>query len=271
MNTADIGYVDLIFGFMLLVIPFTLFYFYKIPFIKEVTISLLRMAVQLLLVASYLEWIFKINNAWINSLWVLVMISVGVLTTIKRVQLNWRFFILPLFLSGLATVIIIDAFFLGFIMKLDYVFDARYFIPVTGLILGNALGKNIFALNTYFNSLTEKSELYLFLLTNTGNKNSAINPFLIEAVKQSLSPMIASISVMGLISLPGMMTGQILGGSSPSVAIKYQIMIMVAVFIGSTINIFLSIILSNRFIFDDYGRLRKDVLKKNRKAKKKRK
>jgi putative ABC transport system permease protein len=57
---------------------------------------------------------------------------------------------------------------------------------------------------------------------------------------------------MGLISLPGMMTGQLLGGSSPAIAIKYQIMIMLAIFTGCTLNLFLSIIASNKVVFDAF-------------------
>jgi putative ABC transport system permease protein len=89
----------------------------------------------------------------------------------------------------------------------------------------------------------------------------ALRPFIGESIKSGLNPLIGTMSVIGLISLPGMMTGQILGGSSPVIAIKYQIMIMLAIFAGCTINLFLSIILSNRFIFDVYGKLKMDMLK----------
>lgn len=71
-------------------------------------------------------------------------------------------------------------------------------------------------------------------------------------------------SVIGLISLPGMMTGQILGGSSPVVAIKYQILIMLAVFIGSTVNLMISIVLSNRKIFDSFDTINTTLLKKTK-------
>ena len=68
-------------------------------------------------------------------------------------------------------------------------------------------------------------------------------------------------AVMGLVALPGTMIGQILGGSSPDVAIKYQMMIIVITFTASMISIMITINLSSRKIFDEYGRIR-DVLKK---------
>lgn len=259
-SSVDISIWELASGFILLLIPLAFFYIYRIRIVKEVFISIFRMLLQLSLVALYLEWIFEINNAWLNMLWVMVMIFVGVFTTIKRVALNWRYFLFPLLVAGFTSVFIVDLFFLGWVLKLDYFFDARYFIPITGMILGNALNHNIVGLSTYFKGLSEKSELYIFLLSNTGNAKLALRPFINEAVKQGLNPMIASMSVIGLISLPGMMTGQILGGSSPAIAIKYQIMIMMAIFVGCTINLFLSIIFSNFFIFDAYSNLKKDMM-----------
>ncbi len=262
MNSIiDIGLLELLLSFTILALPIAFLLYYRIRIIKSTLLSIFRMVIQLSLVAVYLEWIFEQNNVWINSLWVLIMIMVGIFTTIKRASLNWRPFLLPLFISGLTSVVIIDAFFLGLIIKLDYVFEAQYFIPITGMILGNALNHNIIGLRTYFKDLNEKTDLYHFLLTNTGNNMKlTLRPFLSEAIKQALNPLIANISVMGLISLPGMMTGQLLSGSSPAVAIKYQIMIVLAIFAGCSINLFLSIIVSNRFVFDDYHNLKIDKI-----------
>ncbi len=262
MNSAmDINILDLAISFSSLLLPIAFLLYYKINIVKDILIGAGRMIIQLSLVALYLEWIFEINNPWLNSFWILTMISVGVTTSIKRIGLNWRYFILPFFSASIISVIIIDTFFLGFIIKLDNVFDARYFVPITGMILGNSLNHNIVGLTTYLKGLSEKSELYYFLLTNSSSFKVTLKPFITEAVKRGLNPLIASMSVIGLISLPGMMTGQILGGSSPVIAIKYQIMIMLAIFTGSTISLFFSIIFSNQVIFDSGKRLKKGFLK----------
>lgn len=260
-SAIDISVFDLAFSFTSLLIPIAFLIYFKIKIVKEILIGALRMIIQLSLVAFYLEWIFELNNAWINSLWILIMISVGVSTSIKRIGLNWKFFILPFFFASLISVIIIDTFFLGFIIKLDNVFDAHYFVPITGMILGNSLNHNIVGLTTYLKGFSEKSELYYFLLTNTSSFKDTLRPFITEAIKRGLNPLIATMSVIGLISLPGMMTGQILGGSSPVTAIKYQIMIMLAIFVGCSISIFLSILFSNKVIFDSGRRLKKGFLK----------
>ncbi|WP_297092501.1 ABC transporter permease [uncultured Draconibacterium sp.] len=261
---VDINLKELALGAFLLLIPIGFLYTYRIKMVKDVLINVARMVVQLSLVALYLEFIFDLNSALINSLWVLVMILVGVLTAINRIGLKIKFFIFPFFIAGLTSVLIIDTFCLGLILKLDYIFDARYFIPITGMVLGNALNHNIVGLKTYFKSHTEKQDLYRFLLSNSGNQKTAVRPFIEEAVKMALNPMIANMSVIGLVTLPGMMTGQILGGSPPAVAIKYQVMIMIAIFVGCTINIFVSIVFTNKIIFDAYGNMKEATIKTTR-------
>ena len=260
-GSTDIALWSLILGFAGMLIPFYIFYKYKVKLIKDMFISLLRMVLQLLLVAVYLEWIFQLNNAWINTLWVIIMILVGAGTIIGRIGLNRRTFFIPLSVAGFISTFIIDAFFIGTVVRPDYLFDAMYFVPITGMVLGNSMNHTIVGLSTFFGSLKQKRELYYFLLTNGGSRKQALLPFINDALVKGLNPMLASMSVMGLISLPGMMTGQILGGASPATAIKYQIMIMLAIFVGCTITLILSILFSIRRMFDAYGNLKELIVK----------
>ncbi len=255
----DIRIIDLVIGFVIMLLPISFFIYFKIKLVKSILIALARMVIQLGLIALYLEWIFDKNSAIINSLWVVVMIVVGVFTSINRIGLNWKTFVFPMILASLTSVLIIDTFFLGVVIKLDYVFDARYFIPITGMVLGNSLNHNIVGLTAYYKGLSEKSDLYYFLLTNAGDSAIAKRPFLAEAVKRGLNPLIATMTVIGLITLPGVMTGQILGGSSPLIAIKYQVMIMLAIFTGCTLNLFLTILFSNRYVFDGFQRFKEGI------------
>ena len=81
-------------------------------------------------------------------------------------------------------------------------------------------------------------------------------PFMRQAIVKSFAPTIANMAVMGLVSLPGTMIGQILGGSTPDVAINYQIMIVVVTMSASMLSLVIAIKLSCRRAFDAYGRLR---------------
>jgi putative ABC transport system permease protein len=255
-KTIDINIWDLLIGFSILVVPLSIFWYYKIKLNKDLLISVFRMVAQLFLVAVYLEWIFEKNNALINTMWVLIMVLTGAATVVKRVGIPWKNFLVPFLISGFVSMAIIDGFFLGLVIKLDYFFDARYFVPVTGMVLGNSLNHNIVGLTSWFDGFSKQKELYYFLLTNSGSRRQAMRPFIQEALIKGLNPLLATMSVMGLISLPGMMTGQILGGAPPAVAIKYQVMIMLAIFTGCTLTLVLSILLSKNKLFDDFGNVR---------------
>ena len=113
------------------------------------------------------------------------------------------------------------------------------------------LGVNVIGLNTYYAGLRREQQLYYFLLGNGATRNEAIAPFVRQALIKAFSPGIANMAVTGLVALPGTMIGQILGGSSPHVAIKYQIMIVVA----SMLSLMMTIFLASRKSFDSYGRL----------------
>ncbi len=262
---TDITLWDLALGLSMLGIPLLIFLYYRIKLIKDLFVSTVRMILQLLLVAAYLEWIFERNNPWINSLWVLVMVMVSAGTLIYRVKISWRMFLLPFLLSGIFSMAVIDGFFIGLVIRPDYFFDARYFIPISGMVLGNSLNHNVVGLSAFIGGLSEKKELYYFLLTNSGSQKNALRPYIQDAIHKSLNPLLATMSVIGLISLPGMMTGQILGGSSAVTAIKYQIMIMIAILSGAALTLLLSIVFSSRNMFDEYGNIHQRVWKKNSK------
>ena len=89
---------------------------------------------------------------------------------------------------------------------------------------------------------------------NGATRSEAIAPFIRQALIKAFSPGIANMAVTGLVALPGTMIGQILGGSSPHVAIKYQIMIVVITVASSMLSLMITIMLLPE-IFDSYGRL----------------
>lgn len=256
MGVQDISWVDLGLGYLLLVIPLLAFRYYQTGLVRSTLIAIARMTVQLLLVGAYLGVIFRWNSAWVNILWVVAMVVVAAFTVVRRSELSRKLFLIPVLIAIAASVLLVDVYFLGVVVRLDFLFDARYFIPITGMLIGNCLSNNIVALNTFYHSLSKEQTLYRFALANGATRNEALAGFMREALRKSLNPTIATTAVVGLISLPGMMTGQILGGSNPEVAIKYQIMIMITVLVSTLLTVIFSILICNRFVFDGFGRLR---------------
>lgn len=251
MNNYDISWTNLLLAYILLTIPVFMLYWFQTGLVKQAIISVARMTIQLFLVGLYLEFMFDLNNMWINIAWVIIMISVASFVTINRSELKSRIFALPVFTAIITSIIIVDAFFIGLVIQTEYFFDARFFIPISGMIIGNCMERNIIALNSYYRSITRESLMYKYYLANGATRHEAIQPYIKEALKTSFNPLLANMSVIGLIALPGIMTGQILGGASPNVAIKYQIMLLISIFIGTMITVIITLLISNRYLFDE--------------------
>ena len=255
MGTIDISYYNLFIGLLLLAIPFFYLWKFKTELLKPALIGTLRMIIQLFFIGMYLKYLFLWNNPWINFLWVIIMVFVAGQTALVRTQLKRSVLLIPITVGFLCSVVLVGLYFIGIVLQLDNIFSAQYFIPIFGILMGNMLSSNVIALNTYYSGLKREQQLYRYLLGNGATRQEAQAPFIRQAILKSFSPLIANISVMGLVALPGTMIGQILGGSSPNVAIKYQMMIMVITFTASMLSLMITISLASRRSFDAYGKL----------------
>jgi len=97
--------------------------------------------------------------------------------------------------------------------------------------------------------------MYYYLLGNGATSWEASLQPLRSAIQKAFNPCIANMAVMGLVSMPGTMIGQILGGSSPATAIRYQMMIVIITFVASIISLMLTLLLVRPQLFDRQGRI----------------
>lgn len=234
-------------------IPIYFLWKYYTGIVKSTINAVLRMIVQMFLVGLYLKYLFLWDNPWLNVLWLIIMVFVASETSLKRTNLKRNMLMLPLIIGFFTASILIGVYFLGIILKLDNIFDAQYFIPIFGILMGNMLGVNVIGLNTFYYNLQREKSYYYFLLGNGATIDEAITPFVKRALVHSFSPAIANMAVMGLVALPGTMIGQILGGSTPDVAIKYQMMIIVITNSASMLSLMTTLNLSKRATFDKMG------------------
>lgn len=262
MGTIDISYISLLVGMLLLLIPIFYIWYYETKLLKAICIGAVRMVVQMLFIGVYLRYLFEWDNPVINSVWVFIMVYIASETALTRTRVKRSVLMMPLVIGFVVAGVLIGLYFLGIVLKLDNVFSAQYFIPIMGILLGNMLTVNVIAVGTFYSTLQREQNLYYFLLGNGASRSEALKPFVRQAIVKSFSPTIANMAVMGLVSLPGTMIGQILGGSSPHVAIKYQIMIVVITMSASMLSLMIAIQLSSKRAFDGYGRM-KQVMKGN--------
>jgi len=255
MNAQDIVFYA---PFFLLIFIIPILYINQrmgIKLNKRIIYSLFRMTIQLVMVGFFLQYIFLFDNLWVNTAYVLFMIGVAAMTTIKTCQLDLKKQFFPILIGFGVPNFIMILFINQFVIGLSNIFEAQYYIPLIGMLLGNSLSGNIIGLNTFYQGIGKNERQYQYRLALSANQWEATLPWYKDAVVGSLNPIIASTETVGLVSLPGMMTGQILGGSMPMTAIVYQIVIMAAILIVRYFSIHFSILLSRKGCFDGYDQL----------------
>lgn len=259
METVDISILSLTISLILFIVPIILSKLFQLQILKSLFQSTIRMTIQLILIGIFLKYLFLWNNTLINIGWLFVMVFVAVFSAITGASMKRKKIFLPIFLSFSLTTFCIVIFLNTFVIKLTYVFDARYLIVLSGMILGNSLRGNIVGITTFYQNIKKDSKTFKYTLALGADFNEAILPYLQNSLQLALKPTLAAMATMGIVALPGMMTGVILGGISPIVAIKYQIMIMIAIAVGTITSVVLTILMTLRTCFCKYGTLKNDI------------
>jgi len=258
MGATDLDYWSMAWAISLLIPVIAMGMYFRIGFTKQLLISASRMLIQLSLVALYLEYLFELNNTWLNIAYSLVMAIVAAHSILKSSNVKFKVFWKSVLASLLIPYILILLYFNYAVIQLENIFDAQYMIVVGGMILGNILSVNIFILSSFCNNAHTQNNTYLSMIGMGASRFEALRPIIVESIRSTYMPTIAKMATIGIVSLPGMMTGQILGGSSPAIAIKYQIAIMFAILCSGFLSICLQILLGLRVAYNDF-----DVLKSN--------
>ncbi|MDD5410357.1 MAG: iron export ABC transporter permease subunit FetB [Methylobacter sp.] len=262
METLDIELPRMALLYGLCLLPWLLLWLIGLRLSRDIGISILRMSIQLALVGIYLKMLFNLNNPWLNGLWILMMLLVADLSILRRAGLKARYFALTTFTAVASSILFSTAYLVILVIQPTHYYDARYLVPLAGMILGNCLQGNVIALERFYSALRKNENEYATFLMLGATRWEAVRPYYRDAVKAAINPTIAGMATMGLVSLPGMMTGQILGGSEPWLAVKYQIAIMICIFTSTTLACIINLKLSLKIAFNSFDVLRDEVIEK---------
>ena len=258
--TIDIPLARLATLYLALLVPIAVLQRLGIRIGRDTAVGVIRMSAQLAAVGLYLKYLFTANNPWLNFAWVGAISLVANHHILQRAGLSRRLF-WPIFTGVLLAAVLTLTLFLAVVVRPDPLYDARYLIPLAGMVLGNCLRSNVIALERFYNGLRSRQDAYLAALFLGATVREATLPYLRRAASAALAPNLATMSTMGLVSLPGMMTGQILGGAVPLVAIKYQVLIMLGIFFNLCVSLVLTMLLSQQAAFNEYGLLRDGIFR----------
>jgi putative ABC transport system permease protein len=189
------------------------------------------------------------------------MLAFASYTVLDSAGLRTGNFLVPLALLFSLSNLPVLLYFNAFVVRLDNFFEARYLIPVAGMLVGNSLRANIVGLDDLYRSVSKNEHRYLYRLGLGATRREALLPYIRSSMLSALRPTLANMATMGIVFLPGMMTGQILGGASPVLAIKYQITIMLAIFVTTIMGALICILVFVYRGFDEFHILKSDLLK----------
>ena len=227
----------------------------------KLAIAVVRCATQLSILGFILVPIFVSNTWYLTVIYTLVMLMVAAAEAVSRPAQAYDGMLFEVLIAmGIACSVSIT-FGLAAIIRVSPWYDAQYLIPMLGMLLGNSCSSVAVGLSAVLEELSSGKEKVEALLVLGATRVEATREVVVRAIRLSLTPLLNSMNVVGIVSIPGMMTGQILGGSDPSVAARYQIMIYFLVAMSSSASAIATVYAAVLTVCDSKHRLRAEKLK----------
>lgn len=257
-----ISYIDLGLGSLLLLLHASISLWYRTGVAVSVLVAGARMVVQLALMAYVLQLLFHSQNPWWTVLAGVVMIAFAGREIVARQKVklsgSWAYAIGTGSLFMAASLALMFGLFAQ--VQPDPWYDARYFIPLLGMILGNAMTGVSIGLSTLVHQMKQQQDVIEARLALGHTKWQACETIIRDALHTGMIGIVNSMSAAGLVFIPGMMTGQLMAGADPMEAAKYQALIMFliagATALGTTLSVFLTVF----YLTDHRHRLRLERL-----------
>jgi len=262
MNVITLTPLDLILAGGLVVLLAILSIMMQLGVARRLLVAALRTTVQLMLIGLVLNTLFaNVQLVWVSLLAMVMLLVAGrevMARQHRRFGGLWGYGLgtLSMFVSAFATTI----FALLVIVGTDPWYAPQYAIPLLGMMLGNTMNGVSLALDRLTTSAWQQRGVIEARLTLGQEWRVAIGDITRESVRVGMIPIINAMAAAGIVSLPGMMTGQILSGTPPMEAVKYQILIMFMIAAGTGFATIAASWIGARRLFDERCRLRLDRL-----------
>ena len=262
MNPVSLSPLDLLIASSLVAFDAALSLMLGLRLHRQVLIAAARMVVQLLVVGYLLRLIFAPQNPLATLAIVVVMAGVAAREIAARPERRFRGLSGVALSAGAVTIATVATAGLALATALrpHPWYDPRYAIALVGIILGSVLNAGSLSLDSLLSGVGRERAAIEAQLALGGSFRAATAPLLREAVRRGLLPIINQMSAAGVITLPGIMTGQILAGLDPLQAVKYQILLMFLLAGASGLSALTTAYAAMRRLTDDRQRLRLDRL-----------
>jgi putative ABC transport system permease protein len=249
MNYQDLSAIDLSIAAALILINGALSLMLKLGLERQLLWASVRTVVQLLAVGYLLGWVFAHAHWYVVLPLMCLMTLVAGFSAASRGKRTYAGQLIDSVVSVWSSSWLVAAIGLFVIIRIRPWYEPQYAIPILGMILGNTLTAVSLGIERMTQELMSGRNTIEMILALGGTRWEAAQSAARQAVRAGMMPTLNQMTVVGIVSLPGMMTGQVLAGENPESAVRYQIMIMFLIAAGSALGTVCAVLLTFRRLF----------------------
>jgi len=258
--TEILSIKDLGIGLVMPLLVIGMIFLQRLKIAKLYVYALLRATLQLALIGYVLKLIFGLDSglAVVAYLFCVVGMAAFIVFRLQRKPL-------PAFYPILGVAIFLGSFFsislvTQVVMKISPWYNPRYLIPIAGMIIGNTMTASALALERLRDDIRQTRQKVETLISLGASSSQATRESINRALKAGLMPNITSMMGVGLVHLPGMMTGQMIAGNAPTQAVRYQLLVSFMLSAAVGITALVTLHLSARRHFTPAHQLREEMI-----------
>ncbi|MHB1405245.1 MAG: ABC transporter permease [Desulfitobacteriaceae bacterium] len=259
-QTIDLTFWRLAAAYIFVLILMVIVKVKGIPREKEILIASVRMTVQLVLVGYLLAYVFANSHPLYTIVIIAVMEVFAVFNIFKRVKRQVSLKLKRIIaLSMIGGSLVSTLYFILVVINIAPWYEPRYFIPIAGMLIGNAMTGISLGVSRLVDGMHSQKHLVETTLMLGATPKMASRNIINNTYDAAIMPTINSMVGMGIVFLPGMMTGQILSGASPLLAIEYQIAIMLGIMGSVSLTVILLVQLGYKTFFNKYSQISEGI------------
>lgn len=255
-GVIDLSLWQMFFAYLLVILVMGIIKLRGVSREKELLVASIRMTLQLTFTGYVLVYLFESMNPVYTILVIIIMEVFAIYNIYQRANMNLsrkikEIIALSMAIGTLSSIV----YFLLIVVNISPWYHPRYFIPISGMLIGNSMTGITLGVTRLVDGMRSKKHVVETALMLGATPKMAAKEIVDDAFDSAILPTINSMVGIGIVFLPGMMTGQILSGTSPITAIKYQMAIMLGILGSVAFTTILFVQLGYRTFFNDEDQL----------------
>ena len=223
---------------------------------KDLLVGTIRTFAQLFLLGYVLKFVFRLDSVWLVLAVFLFMIVFAVRIIRSRIKEKQVSFFWPMLISMTISYALVAFLITGVVIGANPWWKPQYFIPLAGMLIGNSMNAVAISLDRLLGELKKRRQEVEMMLCLGADYREASKDMVKNAMRAGMIPSINSMMAVGVVFIPGMMTGQILAGQPPLEAVRYQIVVMLMLVASTAIGSAIVIHLVRRMCFTPAHQMR---------------